>query len=117
MPTVHVVPVKRGMPHEEVVGRVQGGWTLLGRQSVRTGKSIMTPGNPDGVSVEDADIWLLAEPMIPMAMVASIIARAAQDLKPEDILTGLCQELFGMAPDALFTAMKETANAQEQNPG
>jgi len=61
------------MDVDEVVGRIQGGWRLMGRQAVQRGKVIATPGHPDGRALEDADVWMLDEPMIPQAMVAMLI--------------------------------------------
>lgn len=122
MPTVHLVPVKRGMDPDEVVGRLQGGWRLLGRQAVRRGQAIATPGCPEGHTLEDADVWMLDEPMIPQAMVAKLILDAATEYMAGDALNAvdplecLCQDLYGMDIDALRSAFEGATSAQEQHP-
>ena len=114
MPTVHLVPVKRGMQPEEVVGRIQGGWQLLGRQAVEREKAggIATLDNPAVYSLEDADVWMLAEPMIPQAMVASLIVQA---MSAEDPLDYLAQELYGTDLGSLSRALEEAMVAQGQH--
>lgn len=101
------------MEREEIIGRVQGGWTLLGRQAVKTGKAIVTPGNPGGAALEDADIWMLDEPMIPQGMVATLIVQA---MAQEDPLEYLSFEMYGMDLGALSRALEEATNAQKQHP-
>lgn len=109
MPLVHLIPVKRGMEPDEVIGRLQSGWTLLGRQMIKRGEAIATPANPEGRFLENADVWMLAEPMIPQAMVASMLLQA---MSAEDPLEALAQEMFGMGLMGIQAAM---AAAQEQN--
>lgn len=103
MPVVHVVPTSRGMTHDEIIGRIQGGWQLLGRQAVQKGAAIATPGNPDGIHLEDAEVWILAEPMVPQSMVASMILQA---MAHEDPLEELALEMFGMDLLSLQAAME-----------
>lgn len=85
----------------------------MGRQAVQRGQQIATPGNPDGVHLEDADVWMLDEPMIPQAMVATLIIQA---MNAEDPLDYLAQELYGMDLGSLSRALEEAMNAQEQDP-
>lgn len=113
MPIVHLIPTQRGMDHDEVVGRLQGGWQLLGRQAVQRGAAIATPGRPDGPTLEDADVWMLAEPMVPQAMVASMLLRS---MSAEDSLEYLSQELFGVGLMELQAAIEEAMSAQGQHP-
>ena len=113
MPTVHLIPVKRGMAPDEVIGRIQGGWQLLGRQAVQRGAAIATPGRPDGPALEDADVWMLDEPMIPQAMVAMLILQA---MGAEDPLEFLAKELYGITLAELSQAIAEAERAREQGP-
>lgn len=114
LPTVHLIPIARGMAPDEVVGRIQGGWQLLGRQAVQRGASIATPGRPDGPALEDADVWMLDEPMIPQAMVAMLILQA---MGAEDPLEFLAKELYGISLAELSQAIEEAKRAREQNSG
>lgn len=122
MPIVHLIPVKRGMEPDEVIGRLQQGWQLMGRQMIKRGEAIATPSNPEGRFLENADVWMLDEPMIPQAMVAQMLLQA---MAHEDPLEELAQELFGMDLMGLQAALEAAlvaaegghSDAQRQHPG
>lgn len=113
MPTVNAIPCKRGMELEELYGRLQSGWTLLGRQKIQRGKAIATPNNPEGSRLEDADVWVLNEPMIPLGMLAQMFLVA---MSVEDPLEVLAQEIFGKSLAELQQVLTEMKDAQGSDP-
>ena len=118
MPVVHLVPTTHGMNKEEVVGRINAGWTMAGRQAVQTNGLIVDPSQPIPPSgVIDADVWVLNEPMIPAGQVAVTLVGLFEDGGDGDTLDDLARALTGRGIIPLKQELDDAKAAMAQEAG
>ena len=112
MPVVHIVPVTHGMTKDEVLGRIQSGWVMAGRQAVHNNGLIVDPSQaaaPTGVI--DADIWVLNEPMAPISLIAARLVESYEAGGDVDTLDDLARVLTGQGIILLKGKMDEAKAA------
>jgi hypothetical protein len=110
----HFVPVRKGMDHDELKQRILTGWSYFGRQSVQCA-AIVNVGNPSGpVGVEDVDIWVIPEPMIPQSILAQILVGVHQKQKdPALALDDVARAVFGQGILPLVEAFTSAAETEQ----
>ena len=125
MPVVHLVPVTHGMSKDEVVGRIQAGWVLAGRQAVQSTELIVDPSKPIPPSgVVDVDVWVLNEPMVPVGLVATRLIEEFEAGGEGMTLDNLARVLTGQGiiplkqeMDDARAAMQAQEASAEEKPG
>ena len=111
MPLIHVVPCQLGMGQDELLGRLQSGWIMAGRQAMRMGGGIVDPTHPIPPSgVVDCDVWLLPEPMIPAGQLALYLVEMLEGGAQADALDELARHFLGQS---VFEAAEEIRSAAE----
>jgi hypothetical protein len=107
---VLLVPVTEGMKEEAIIGRLQAGWVLIGRQSVDLRTSVIDPTKPMAPSgVIDVDVWALPEPTMPLPMVTNAIFEARQAEKP---LEAVVRKLFGVDLETFMAQIEADRNRE-----
>lgn len=106
MPVVETVRCNKGMSEQELQGRLNQGWILIGRQAVSTG--VASPNNPGGIV--DVDIWMMQEPMMPQRLILEALVQYGQHNEgAHDTLDDLTRALFDVGIDRLTEeVMKRT---------
>ena len=112
MPTIHLIPISEGVTEKELFQRMQHGWVMAGRQSVQSQQKIVDVSKPmTRVGLEDMDVWILPEPMVPLGVVANALMDAFEAKEDHDaglVLDNVSHFLLRQGIIPLVMARKES---------
>ena len=121
MPAIDFTPVMKPLSPEELLGRLQRGWTIAGQVLLQQGSGVATPDNPNGATAVPVNVWTLPEPMVPLGeLISTLLAmdKAVEmgQLAPGQVLESFAQGVIGVTIEQLRQTVERNKNVSGATP-